>query len=380
MPLLLPPHQVRGNGKLFAVDILAGLGNVEIFGEKFHRIHVQLGGQIIQCAHGENRSLWVVGRSPGTGRTDVVADGSVFFSLVRYGEHIRNGRHPSATGAAGAPGLRLPGDDGSVFLRAHFHSSVSGRPRPGDLKLGRALKHDAHGFAVSLLGDLRGENSPAIRRKLAAKTSAYVVLVNADVAGRNFQRFRHLPRNSGNILCGDVRKQMIGVGPLGDGTVALQAAMRNYRNAIEAFRNYFGLGESLVGIAQSLRRGLLIVRFRPARPFGMDGRCPNGVQHGVRGAIRFEAFERVFTGLCRDPVLLNLADHLLAGHLVVEHVIDIVHAQRALALCSTLWRLGIGDQVGKLLIFHFDGPDRVFRGGLVNRSYRGDFITLPVNR
>src|SRR6185437_14437018 len=182
------------------------------------------------------RGLWVVRRAPSTGRTDIVADGCVFLSLVGDGEDIRNGWHPPATGAAGAPGLRLPGDDGAVFFRAHFHAGVSRRPRPGHLELSRALQHDAHRFTVGLLGDLRGKNSPAIRRKLAAKTSAYVVLVNADVAGRSLQRFRHLPGDSGNILSGDVCKQMIGVGPFGDGTMAFQAAMCNYRNAIEAFR------------------------------------------------------------------------------------------------------------------------------------------------
>ena len=115
------------------------------------------------------------------------------------------------------------------------------------------------GLPSAFLEICRGKDSPAIRRKLAAKTSAYVVLVNADVAGGSLQRFCHLPGNSGNILSGDVCKQMIGVGPLGDGTMAFQAAVCNYRNAVESFRNHFGLRESLVRIAQSLLRRLLIV-------------------------------------------------------------------------------------------------------------------------
>ena len=339
-----------------------------------------MAAKIIQSAHGEHRGLGVVGCTPGTSGTDVVADGGVFFSLVGHGEYIRNGRHPSATGAAGAPGLRLPGDDGAVFLRTHLHAGVCRRPRPRDLQLGRSLQHDAYGFAVRLLGDLRSKDSPAIRRELAAKTSAYVVLVNADVAGRSFQRFRHLSGDSGKILSGDMCKQMIGVGPLGDGTMALQAAMCNYRNPVEAFRNHFGLSESFVGVAQSHRRSLLIVRFRPAPGLGMDGSRPNGVQNGVGCAISFQPLKCVFTGLCRDPVLLNLADHLLAGHLIVEHVIDIVRTQRALALCGSLWRLGIGDQVRKLLILHFDGADRIFRSGFVYCCHRHDLITLPMNR
>ena len=71
--------------------------------------------------------------------------------------------------------------------------------------------------------------------------------MHVHVGFRNFQRLRVLARKSGNILRGDVGEEMIVVSPLGDGAVAFQAAMRDNRAAINAFRNNFRFFEAASG-------------------------------------------------------------------------------------------------------------------------------------
>src|SRR5208337_709861 len=108
MPFLFPLHQLGGDGKLFAVSILALLGQVKVLAEEFHRIHVQLGRQVVQSAHRKDGGLRMVGCTPGARRAYVVADRDVFLPLVRNTEDVRNGRHAAASRTPGAPGVGLP--------------------------------------------------------------------------------------------------------------------------------------------------------------------------------------------------------------------------------------------------------------------------------
>src|SRR5437016_1241675 len=113
MPLLLPAHQIRSNGQFFAINILTRLSDIEILAEEFDRVHVQLGREIVQRTHGENGSLRMVRRPPGTCRADVVADRCVLLTLIRDCKDVGTWRHAAASRASCSPGVRLPGDDGS---------------------------------------------------------------------------------------------------------------------------------------------------------------------------------------------------------------------------------------------------------------------------
>src|SRR5437879_12203122 len=115
MPLLFPAHQVGSDGQFFAINIPARLGDVEILAEELDRVHVQLGGEIVQRTHGKNGSLRMVGSAPSTRRADIVADGRVLLTLIRDCEYIGNGRHASAAKACWSPGVRPPRDAGCVF-------------------------------------------------------------------------------------------------------------------------------------------------------------------------------------------------------------------------------------------------------------------------
>ncbi len=48
--------------------------------------------------------------------------------------------------------------------------------------------------------------------------------------------------DAGNVLRGDVREQMILVGPLRDRSVSLQAAMGDHGSAVQAFGDDLGFG------------------------------------------------------------------------------------------------------------------------------------------
>ncbi len=84
--------------------------------------------------------------------------------------------------------------------------------------------------------------------------------MDVDIGFRDFQRLRELAGESGNVLRGKVREEMITVSPLGNGAVAFQAAVGDDRTAVNAFRNNFRFFEGCVGIAFDLLRLLLIRR------------------------------------------------------------------------------------------------------------------------
>src|SRR5437660_10817156 len=175
----------------------------------------------------------MVRSTPGAGRADVVADGSMFLPLVRNTEDVRNGRHAATTRATCAPGIGLPCNQSTVLLGADFYASIGRRTRPSHFELGITLQHDADWLAPSFLRNLGGEDPPTIRRKFAAETSADVVLMNADVCRRHFQGLRHLTGNARNILRRDMREQMIRISPLGNRPMTLKTAVCDHRNAVE---------------------------------------------------------------------------------------------------------------------------------------------------
>src|SRR2546422_3626178 len=78
------------------------------------------------------------------------------------------------------------------------------------------------------------------------------------------------------------------------------------------------------------------------------------------------------------PYTTLFRSHLLTGHLVVQHVIDIIHAERALLLRRALRRLSITHQIWELLISNFDCADGVLRRALIDRRNSDDVITRPM--
>src|SRR2546430_17122776 len=105
MPLLFPAHQVGSNGQFFAINILARLGDVEILAEELDRVHVQLGGEIVQRTHGKNGSLRMVWSAPSTCRADIVADGRGLLMLIWDCEGLWNWRPVHASRRATRPGF-----------------------------------------------------------------------------------------------------------------------------------------------------------------------------------------------------------------------------------------------------------------------------------
>src|SRR5262249_48353889 len=102
------------------------------------------------------------------------------------------------------------------------------RPRAGDLEFRCALQHHAHRVATSLLGKLDCSYVPAVGGKLASETSTNIVLTNVNIVRGKLDLFRHLSRDAGDVLRRDPHEQMIGVGPLRHGSVALKTAVSNH--------------------------------------------------------------------------------------------------------------------------------------------------------
>src|SRR5579859_8243637 len=158
----------------------------------------------------------MVGSTPGPRWTYVVADRSVFQARIRNTEDIGNRGHSATTWTTRSPRTGLPGGHGTVFLRSQLDAGVGGRPGACDFQFRVTLQHVAHWLAIGFLGNFGRENSPAVGRELAAESPADMVLMNSNVRCRNFQRFGHLPGNARNILGGEVREQVILIGPLGN--------------------------------------------------------------------------------------------------------------------------------------------------------------------
>src|SRR5713101_1262548 len=99
----------------------------------------------------------------------------------------------------------------------------------------------------------------------------------------------------------------------------------------------------------------------------MNGCGTDRLQNSVACAIRLEHLQLVFARLLNETISLDGADHLVSGHLVIEHVVDCIDAERSFFLRASLRRLSVADEMWKLLEFHLDGADGIFRCGFVYR-------------
>ena len=116
----------------------------------------------------------------------------------------------------------------------------------------------------------------------------------------------------------------------------LHAAMRDHGRAIEAFGNGLSLGECLVRIPLRLRRCFHVVRLRSCL-------AASGCTVALRIASRTRIGTPILLGVLvvRLPWALKLMPYCWMrvticrlGNLVVEHVAQIVHAERALAFAG----------------------------------------------
>src|SRR3989454_9270016 len=170
MPLLFPAHQVGSNGQFFAINILARLGDVEILAEELDRVHVQLGGEIVERTHGKNGSLRMVRSAPGPRRTDVVADRSVLLALIRDCEDVGHRRHAAASMTSRAPGFRLPSDDGSVFFCPNLHTGIGGGSSTSDFEFRGALQHHTNGLPARPFLKFRQYKFPSDRARICCQS------------------------------------------------------------------------------------------------------------------------------------------------------------------------------------------------------------------
>ena len=69
--------ELGGLLKFFPVDFPASRRKVRVLGEKLDGVHVELGGQIFQRAHGQRRGLRMIRRAPSAGGSGVRADGGM---------------------------------------------------------------------------------------------------------------------------------------------------------------------------------------------------------------------------------------------------------------------------------------------------------------
>src|SRR2546426_9298669 len=170
MPLLFPAHQVGSNGQFFVINILARLGDVEILAEELDRVHVQLGGEIVERTHSKDGSLRMVRSAPGPRRTDVVADRSVLLALIRDCEDVGNRRHASASRTSRAPGFRLPSDDGSVFFCPNLHTGIGGGSSTSDFEFRGALQHHTNGLPARPFLKFRQYKFPSDRARICCQS------------------------------------------------------------------------------------------------------------------------------------------------------------------------------------------------------------------
>src|SRR5437762_14273347 len=138
-------------------------------------------------------------------------------------------------------------------------------------------------------------------------------------------------------------EQMVVVRPLGNGSMAFEATVGDDRCPIQTFRDDLCLIEGLVPLTLRHNRRLLIIRLWPVRDFGMYGCRADSADHFICGTVFLEPVQSVLIRFRSDAVLLDLLHHLSCWNLVVEHVIDIVHAKRTLLFGSAFRRLRVAN-------------------------------------
>ncbi len=256
MPQLLPIRHLGGLLQLVAVGLHARAGGVgDILAEHLHRVHPDLGREVLQRAARQVGGLLVIGRPPRAVRPGVHRDGRVVQTLVRNGvDDIGQGRRAAAGETAGGPGFRLPRGDGAVLLARDLDLGVGRRTVAGDHLLGGAVEEQFHRTAAGLLRKEGAHLAPGIRRELAAESAANVVLLDVDIGDRHLEV---RPQRAGvvrDILRGGPHVDLVAL-PLDDLPMRLQAAVGDHWNAVLPLGNRFGLLESLVRIAHQFLAG-----------------------------------------------------------------------------------------------------------------------------
>src|SRR5262249_25566236 len=64
VPTIVPSHQLVGDLKFFGVDACPRLGECDVLEHEVQWIHVELGGHVVERAHGDDACLGMVGRAP----------------------------------------------------------------------------------------------------------------------------------------------------------------------------------------------------------------------------------------------------------------------------------------------------------------------------
>src|SRR6185437_1955534 len=252
MPARLPAHQLVRNIELFRVNLRSRIEQIDVLLHEVEGIHVQLRSKVVERAHGEHARLGMVRRTPRARWSNIVDDVYVLLLLIRNLPDVWNRRRASTAHATRAPRIRFPRQQRAVFLRADLHSRASRGTAAGGLEFGLAIEHHLYRLAAGFLRELRRCDPPWIKAKLAAEAAADMVLMHVNVRGRKVDGLAELFCDAGHILSGDVHEQMIGVRPLGDAAVRLQAAVRDYRSSVIALVNHFRLLERTGWIAARL--------------------------------------------------------------------------------------------------------------------------------
>src|SRR5690348_11530075 len=121
MPFRFPVHEPRSDRKFVAINFGVVAGEIDIFEEKVHRIHVELGGEVFQSAVCYGRHLRMIGSAPRASRTDIVQNGGVLIADVRRFQDVRQLRRAFRDRALRAPRVGIPSDKRAVALGGNFY-------------------------------------------------------------------------------------------------------------------------------------------------------------------------------------------------------------------------------------------------------------------
>src|SRR5262245_4025279 len=199
MPLLLPFYQFSSFSKLRSIEARSHACQGDVLNEEIQRIHVELGGHVVEGRKGEPTGLRMVRCPPSSLCSYVRHHCCVNFSLVRNIKHVRNRGHAAARQASGSPRLGLPGNQGPVLLCSNLDLGVMGRTSSSDEQLCVALQERLNRTS-GLLRQMSRLDPPSTCSELTAEATANMVHTHLDVAGRDLQRLGILSSHTGNVL------------------------------------------------------------------------------------------------------------------------------------------------------------------------------------
>ena len=254
MPRLLPLRQLGRLRQLAAVNFRR-VGVVRVLGEELHRVHVELGRQIVHGAAGQVGSLRIVGRAPGLLLSAVRRDGRVRQTPVGHVPiHVGERRHGDASEPARAPGVGLPDGQRPVLLGPQLNLGEVGGPVAGNDQLGSAVQEQLHGPPAGLLREVGAGRPPAVRRELAAEAAPHVVHVRVDACGGDGKHLGEVAAQHRHALCRRPVVETVAL-PLDHLAVRFQTRVVDDRHAVGSLGGHIGVFECLVGIAGGLLAG-----------------------------------------------------------------------------------------------------------------------------